>query len=51
MAKPFALPAECLISRADALKSSLAGLLGQAGPVTLDASDVRRIDSAAAVPT
>jgi ABC-type transporter Mla MlaB component len=42
----LALTAECLVSGASALKESLAGLLDEPQPVTLDITALQRIDTA-----
>jgi ABC-type transporter Mla MlaB component len=42
----WVLPAECLVSQASSLKESLAGLLDEPLPVTLDATALQRIDTA-----
>ena len=42
----FAVAAECTIADASSLKTGLAKLLDESGPVTLDISAVRRIDTA-----
>ena len=42
----LALPAECVIASVESLKSDLFSLLGSKSTVTLDASAVRRIDTA-----
>jgi anti-anti-sigma regulatory factor len=42
----FAIAAECTVADADSLKSGLAKLLEDSGPVTLDISAVQRIDTA-----
>jgi phospholipid transport system transporter-binding protein len=41
-----ALTADCTIAQAGAIKSRLARVLAKPAPVTLDLSDVRRIDTA-----
>jgi anti-anti-sigma regulatory factor len=41
-----ALAADCTIAQAGAIKKRLARVLGKPAPVTLDLSDVRRIDTA-----
>jgi len=43
----LALTAECLVSDARSLKERLAALVGEPGNVTLDASALQRIDTAA----
>ena len=43
----FKLPAECVVSGAGSLKADLARIIGCAEPVTLDAEQVQRIDTAA----
>ena len=45
--KPLVLQHECMLAGATALKTSLCALSAQAGTVTLDASGVERIDTAA----
>jgi ABC-type transporter Mla MlaB component len=42
----LALTAECLVSGATTLKESLAGLLDEPQPVTLDITALQRIDTA-----
>ena len=42
----LALTAECLVSGASTLKESLAGLLDEPQPVTLDITALQRIDTA-----
>jgi ABC-type transporter Mla MlaB component len=42
----WVLAAECLVSQASSLKESLAGLLDEPLPVTLDATALQRIDTA-----
>lgn len=42
----FALAAECLVSGASTLKESLAGLLDEPQPITLDITALQRIDTA-----
>jgi anti-anti-sigma regulatory factor len=44
--RAFALPVEITIAEAGALKSRLQGLLDVAGPVSVDASATRRVDTA-----
>ncbi|HVO48121.1 MAG TPA: STAS domain-containing protein [Steroidobacteraceae bacterium] len=43
----FALPIDCMVADAAALKESLAGLVGDSRPVTLDVAALQRIDTAA----
>jgi ABC-type transporter Mla MlaB component len=43
----LALPAECLVSGATSLKESLAALMNEPQPVTLDVGSLQRIDTAA----
>jgi anti-anti-sigma regulatory factor len=45
-AGPFVLAPECLIETADALKKELLGRMDGASPVSIDASQVGRIDTA-----
>lgn len=47
VSNPLALPAECTLADAAALKKALCALLPRAGTVTLDAAAVERIDTAA----
>jgi ABC-type transporter Mla MlaB component len=42
----LALPAECLVSGASTLKESLASLLDEPQPITLDITALQRIDTA-----
>jgi ABC-type transporter Mla MlaB component len=44
--RPFALAAECAIDSVGKLKSDLLRLLGKTGTVAIDASALRRIDTA-----
>ncbi|MGH8170444.1 MAG: STAS domain-containing protein [Steroidobacteraceae bacterium] len=41
------LPADCTVAGADSLKAELARRLDESGPVTVDASALQRIDTAA----
>lgn len=43
----LALDADCTLAEADSLKAALLGLIDEAATVTLDASAIQRIDTAA----